>query len=91
MAILTKNLTPITAETLTKLDKPRTYILYFHHKASAPQTKVFEFTGTFFEAIDRGKKHCELMNYRFIKVRPFIVSFDEQEKRHNNEPGWAED
>jgi hypothetical protein len=67
------------------LNKSRTFILYYHFRAAAPLTKVFEFDGTLKDAVARAELHCKRMNYRFIKVRPFIIDFDEQEKRRNDE------
>jgi hypothetical protein len=64
--------------------KFRTYRLFYHFRAAAPLDLVFEHEGTFHEAIDRAKLHCQKMNYRFIKVRPFIVDLDEREKRVND-------
>jgi hypothetical protein len=66
------------------VDKSRTYILYYHFRAAAPLTLVFEHVGTFKEVIERAKLHCIRANYRFIKVRPFVVDLDEREKRINS-------
>ena len=63
----------------------RTFILYYHFRAAAPLTLVFEHKGDLKSAIERGQSHCTRMNYRFIKVRPFIVDLDEREKRRNEE------
>ena len=63
----------------------RTYILYYHFRAAKPLDLVFTYHGTLPEAIERGKQHCERMQYRFIKVRPFIVDLDEREVRRNQE------
>ena len=68
---------------LSALKPERTFILYYHFRAAKPLDLVFTFDGNLPEAIERGKKHCTVMNYRFIKVRPFIVDLDEREARRN--------
>lgn len=70
-------------------EKTRVYILYYHHRASAPLTRIFCIDGDLFKAAERGKEHCRRCNYRFIKVRPFVVDLEEIEKRIND--GLSED
>lgn len=36
-------------------------------------------------AYERGKLHCERMNYRFVKVEPFLVDLDHRENFLNQE------
>lgn len=76
--------------------KKRSYILYYHYRLSKPQELGFEMMGRTDEeislkkAIERGQRHCLTMNYKFIKVRPFIVDLDEREKRRNDEGFFEE-
>ena len=68
----------------------KTYILHYHYRASNPLTKIFRFLGPLTEAIERGRVHCDIMNYRFIKVRPFIVDLTDQERVRNDDQQWPE-
>jgi len=64
---------------------PRTsqFTLFFRVGANPyPQSVNFNFSGTFRDAIVRAQKHCEIMNYRFVSVRPAIIDMDEVEKHH---------
>lgn len=79
--------TPTPAPPLngSKTDFSRTYILYYHYRAAAPLTIVFQHPGSFKDAVERAQLFCKKVNYRFIKIRPFIVDLDEWEKRINEE------
>lgn len=58
------------------------YVLYYREGQNPhPQQQFFELKGDFRSVISRVKRHCELMNKRFINVRPFLVDLDEEEKR----------
>ena len=69
----------------------RTYVGFYHFRAAAPLSMVFEYAGELKEAIERFKIHCERCNYRFIKVRPFIVDLDEREARINGQEGYYQE
>lgn len=66
--------------------EPETFILYYI-KGPDPHIKQkhFVFAGEMKDAIQRGKRHCENMSYRFIRVQPFFSSLDEDEKRNANQ------
>ncbi len=32
-------------------------------------------------AVERAKRHCDMMRYKFLWARPFVVDLDEEEKR----------
>ena len=89
MAVTT--VSPVTTKTIEIFDKTRVYTLYYHYRASAPKTLVFEFKGSFNEAIERGRAFCARVNYRFIKVKPFIIDLDEREKRITTDLGYDDD
>ena len=72
---------PIQVKEIKESIKERYYILYYHFPHSKIESKVFGHSGNLTSAIIRGRDHCEVMNYRFIKVRPFIVNLDDQERR----------
>jgi hypothetical protein len=56
-----------------------TYILTYRHGMNANLIKVFHHEGGLKSAIDRGRKHCQVMNYRFIFVCPTVCDLDEEE------------
>ncbi len=59
------------------------YIL-FYRQGSNPHPQFFMFyheSGEIRKVVDRIKKHCELMNLRFVNVRPFVVDLDESENK----------
>lgn len=61
-----------------------TYILYYR-QGQNPHPQFFIFNHPASEnmraVVDRVKRHCELMNYRFVNVRPFLVDLAEAERR----------
>ncbi len=60
------------------------YIL-FYRQGNNPYPQLFVFYHHSHEirkVVERIKKHCELMNLRFVNVRPFIVDLDEAEAKH---------
>jgi hypothetical protein len=69
------------------------YILYYR-QGSNPHPQFFIFfhkSDKIREVVDRIKKHCEMMNLRFVNVRPAIVDLDEAEAKvfGSPEPGAA--
>ena len=55
-------------------EKPR-YIFYFR-RGSNPHPEFFCFDHDSRDMrviVERAKKHCEIMGYRFVNVRPFLV------------------
>ncbi len=61
-----------------------TYCLYYI-QGSNHQVKQKNFVGTggLGVAITRGKRHCETMSYRFIRVQPFFSNLEADEKRNS--------
>lgn len=47
---------------------------FFYHTTKDPRV-----------AMERGKKHCEVQNYKFVSVRPAIVDFDKADNFMLNE------
>lgn len=74
----------------TLMLRERVFILFYHYKASKPQERPFYHIGDLASAINRGIEHCKIMNYRFIKVRPFIVDLEHIEKLRE-EQSWNEE
>lgn len=65
------------------LPPPKAYILYYR-TGNNPHPQFFIFfhpSPDFRKVVERIKRHCELMNLRFITVRPMIVDLDEAEIR----------
>ena len=59
------------------------YILYYRHgNTQHTDWKHFNFKGSFRDAIERGKAHCQKMNLRFISVKPFLSDLVADEARH---------
>ena len=58
-----------------------TFVLYFLHGGNHHvRQKNFNFSGKKEEAIARGKAHCEIMGYRFIRVEPFFSNLESDER-----------
>lgn len=59
------------------------YVLFYRQGSNPhPQFFVFNYpSGDIRRVVDRAKKHCELMNYRFVNVRPFVVDMDAAEAK----------
>jgi hypothetical protein len=76
---------PITQSDNAKLfsEKQVPYILYYR-QGNNPHPQFFMFyheSHDIRKVVDRIKKHCELMNLRFVNVRPFIVDLNEAEAK----------
>lgn len=74
----------MTIENTTRYFK----LVYF--QGTKQDDKIFPFNGGLRDAITRGRKHCEVMNYRFGVVKPAIVDLDHQEKLKFSDPEWNE-
>jgi len=71
--------------------KLRSFVLWYLQGSLHPLFKIFEFRGTLPEAGIRAKKHCTIMEYKFIRVRPHIVDLDQQEGLKLQNSSWSED
>src|ERR1035437_5665139 len=59
------------------------YIL-FYRQGNNPNPQFFMFyhhSNEIRKVLERIKKHCELMNLRFVNVRPFVVDLDATEAK----------
>jgi len=76
------------------IDKPkkkkRYYYLWYSVRGSKMLEKIFELNENLQEAINEGRRHCDIMNYRFFRVRPAIVDLRDQEDRKLNDPKYDE-
>ena len=87
----------MTETTLTQKDSSRESIVpevneiftLYYRKGSSVQTINFAVLNTenlpikefFTKAIERGRKHCELMRFAFIQVRPLVTDLDWEESK----------
>ena len=69
------------AEKSSILNTKKLWTMYYHFGNTIQQTLNFPFDGTMSEAAQRAREHCIVMSYRFIKIRPFIVDFEDRERR----------
>ena len=79
MSTLTSNNSSPTAP--PSIDLKDIYILYYREGVHVHLTKFFLFKGPLQKALERAKKHCELMNYRCLFVRPFLSDLIDEEKK----------
>lgn len=56
------------------------YILFYRHGMNPGCSKGFISNGDIKAAVQRAQRHCEIMGYRYIFVRPFVSDIDEEEK-----------
>lgn len=53
--------------------------LYYRHGMNPLLSKVFYLEGTLQDAMARGRKHCQLMNYKYHFTRPLVFDLEEEE------------
>jgi hypothetical protein len=88
MAPLASSLPLASVKNQNSLDSvfaPETFVLYYiQGNSHQVKQKFFTFVGDRGAAIARGKRHCEQMSYRFIRVENFYSSLEADEKRHTD-------
>lgn len=62
----------------------REYTLHYRHGNNPNCLKNFTYKGSFREAMQRAKQHCEKMGYRFILLRPAISNLEDDERIREN-------
>jgi hypothetical protein len=62
------------------IDPSKIYTLFYRHGMNPQCQKGFVHEGDIKSAVQRAQRHCEVMNYRYIFVRPFVSDIDEEEK-----------
>jgi len=75
-------MTPTTAETPKTLKQEiltNLYVMYYRHGMNPQLNKVFRHNGDMASAVLRARKHCEIMGYRYIFLRPFIIDIESEE------------
>ncbi len=71
--------------------KNRSFVGWYLQGNMHPIFKIFEFKGTLPEAAVRFQKHCRVMEYKYIRVRPHVVDLDQQEGLKLQNENWSED
>lgn len=67
---------------LPEVPKKGLFVLYYRSGNNPhPQFVFFEGGGTLQNVIERARRFCESMSYRFVYCRPAIINLDEEEKR----------
>ena len=61
--------------------QPRYWNLYYRYGNIPQVVKAFRLDGTTKDAILRARKHCEIMGFKYILVRPMVVDLDFQEEQ----------
>lgn len=64
-----------------KTSEPQLYVLFYRHGVNPGCQKGFKHNGDLRSAVERAKKHCEIMNYRYVFVRPMICDLVAEEKQ----------
>ena len=72
-----------TSAIATSVSVKLPYMLYYRQGNNPfPQFFVFHHESQDIRrVVERAKKHCELMNLRFVNVKPFVVDLDEAETK----------
>lgn len=78
-------------ETLEHARLGRIWRLIFRFGNVAPLEKVFRFNGDLRAAKDVAFKHCQVMGYIFIIVKPYEVDLLEQEKIKKESVEWNDE
>jgi hypothetical protein len=60
-------------------DLKKCWTIFYRHGVNATLTKNFFFDGKMHEAIERAQKHCGIMGYKYIFVRPMLCDIDYEE------------
>ena len=79
----------LAAATEESVAIPVQYILYYR-KTSSPHPEFISFfmkTTNMRKVMERARRHCEVMNYRFVLVAPFVVDLDKAENFMINKEG----
>lgn len=73
----------------------RVWLVWYLRGGSDPIMKIFKFAGNMLEARNEAWRHCNVMGYRFLRCRPFIVDLRMQEQAKmgaaSDDPEFNED
>lgn len=67
---------------LTPDGHPKAWTLHYRYGNIVSIAKNFMMEGHIRDVIVRARKHCELMGYKFLVVRPMMVDLDHQETQY---------
>jgi hypothetical protein len=87
--LATQTVAPPSTEILTQKSDKILYTLWYRQGSNPhPQFIFFPFPSRDIRTIvDRAKRHCEVMNYRFVSVKATIVDLDHAENFLLNKEG----
>jgi len=57
------------------------FSMHYRHGMNSKLEKIFMFNGELFEARKRAEKHCEIMGYKLIWVRPLVINLEAEESQ----------
>lgn len=63
------------------IDLSKFWIMSYRHGMNATLSKNFYFNGSLKEAVERARKHCDIMNYQYYFLRPLVVDIEAEERR----------
>lgn len=63
-----------------KQDFTHLWIMYYRHGMNANLTKGFYHEGDVESAVKRARRHCEIMGYKYIFVRPMVCNIKADEE-----------
>lgn len=75
---------PDVLKSPTSRDESKVILWVLHYRQGqnpSPMQKNFESAGTIARIVDRAKRHCDAMGYRFIKVQPFLSNLQTDENQ----------
>lgn len=56
------------------------WTMYYRHGVNATLSKNFFFEGSLHQAVERAQKHCGIMGYKYMFLRPMIVDICKEER-----------
>lgn len=73
---------------VTEPKKELRFYILIYFQGTHQNWFIFSFLGGLRDAINEGRRHCEVMHYRFGSVRPGIVDLSHREKTKLSDPDW---
>lgn len=63
----------------TNLPVGELWLVYYRHQNSVFNFKGFQHKGSIDDARRRAERHCQIMGYKMIFLKPLIANIDEEE------------
>lgn len=78
------NITDALLEQPVTETKKIMYVLHYRKGDNPhPMTKYFFINGDISVAMARARAHCDNMNFRFLRIDPFLSDLEADERRHH--------